>query len=144
MSSGPRSSALRRRPQVRCTIIDVSALGWHLAIRLDRHRLEELTRVHRHFVFLNQQGREYTLLEPRGTASFPIFICLTKNTLRSLLVQDPRDSELYKIQSLSSGYLLISNTSANRRIQNAIFCMKNDKENWIWGVRALQGRTGEA
>lgn len=56
--------------------------------------------------------------------------------LCSLLVQDHGDSS-YKTRSLSSGYLLISHASDNRRIWNCCLLPENNKENCIWGVWGL-------
>ena len=133
----------RRWPQGRCTVIDEASLSWHLAIRLDSHGLEELTRAHKILCPFKSAGKGICPIRVWKSS------LLSNNSfiwqIHAVLIIDLglQGFWIYKTWSLSSGYLLIISTSDNRRVQNCCLLPENNKENCLCGVRALQGRTGE-
>lgn len=133
---GHRSQPWRRWPQWRC-FTESASLSQHLAIRLESHGLEEPTRTH----------KTLCLSQSAGMGRYPIWAwksnLLPSNSfiwhIYAVLIIGSRSRGLwnYKTWYLSSGYLLISHASDNRRTQNCCLLPENNIENCIWGVWGL-------
>lgn len=106
-----------RWPQI--IALSLTCLHWAPAwqLGLSSHRFKELGRAHK-ILCLSKSAKNVAPLEPARSAFFLVMYLFDKYMLCSLLAPYPKDSELYKTQSLSLGYILISHVSTKRKIQN--------------------------